>query len=145
VITRPAMTLPVVGEPDGNIARVQPGEWSKKWERRLEAISAKGDPLDTIKKMVRWEDCRADIEAGTETKPEERKSNARRKPYDTILKFKIVVLLQSLHNLSANTSPGPIRTAILRRIIGAALSIVALAANRARNSRSSWPLACRSS
>jgi hypothetical protein len=35
----------------------------------------------------------------TETKPEERKSNAGRKPYDTILKFKIVVL-QSLHNLS---------------------------------------------
>jgi IS5 family transposase len=35
----------------------------------------------------------------TETKPEERKSNAGRKPYETILKFKIVVL-QSLHNLS---------------------------------------------
>ena len=68
-------------------------------ERRLEAISAKGDPLETIKRMVRWEDFRADIEAVTETKPEERKSNAGRKPYDTILKFKIVVL-QSLHNLS---------------------------------------------
>jgi transposase, IS5 family len=68
-------------------------------ERRLEAISAKGDPLETIKKIVRWEDFRADIEAVTETKPEERKSNAGRKPYDTILKFKIVVL-QSLHNLS---------------------------------------------
>ena len=68
-------------------------------ERRLEAITAKGDPLETIKKMVRWEDFRADIEAVTETKPEERQSNAGRKPYDTILKFKIVVL-QSLHNLS---------------------------------------------
>ena len=68
-------------------------------ERRLEAISAKGDPLETIKKVVPWEDFRADIEAVTETKPEERKSNAGRKPYDAILKFKIVVL-QSLHNLS---------------------------------------------
>src|SRR5260370_7438925 len=68
-------------------------------ERRLEAISAKGDPLETIKKMVRWDDFRADIEAVTEAKPEERQSNAGRKPYDTILKFKIV-LLQSLHNLS---------------------------------------------
>ena len=68
-------------------------------ERRLEAISAKGDPLETIERIVRWEDFRADIEAVTETKPEERKSNAGRKPYDTILKFKIVVL-QSLHNLS---------------------------------------------
>jgi transposase, IS5 family len=68
-------------------------------ERRLEAISAKGDPLETMRKMVRWEDFRADIEAVTETKAEERKSNAGRKPYDTILKFKILVL-QSLHNLS---------------------------------------------
>src|SRR5262249_16927638 len=68
-------------------------------ERRLEAISAKGDPLETIKKIVPWEAFRADIEAVSETKPEECKSNAGRKPYDTILKFKIVVL-QSLHNLS---------------------------------------------
>src|SRR5260370_323799 len=84
------------------------GRWSERVvgqkgffdvERRLEAISAKGDPLETIRKMVRWEDFRADIEAVTETRPEERQSNAGRKPYDTILKFKIVVL-QSLHNLS---------------------------------------------
>src|SRR5260221_3745055 len=77
-------------------------------ERRLEAISGKGDPLETIKKLVRWEDFRADIEAVTETKPEERKSNAGRKPYDTILKFKIVVL-QSLHNLSDEQSEYLIR------------------------------------
>src|SRR5881398_273898 len=68
-------------------------------ERRLDAISALGDPLETIKKIVPWEDFRADIEAVTETKAEESNSNAGRKPYDTILKFKIVVL-QSLHNLS---------------------------------------------
>jgi len=68
-------------------------------ERRLEAISAKGDPLETIKTTVPWEDFRADIEAVTGTSAEERKSNAGRKPYDAILKFKIVVL-QSLYNLS---------------------------------------------
>ena len=68
-------------------------------ERRLDALSAKGDPLETIKTTVPWEAFRADIEAVTETKPEERKSNAGRKPYDAILKFKIVVL-QSLYNLS---------------------------------------------
>jgi IS5 family transposase len=77
-------------------------------ERRLEAISAKGDPLETIKKTVRWEDFRADIEAVTETKAEERKSNAGCKPYDAILKFKIVVL-QSLHNLSDEQSEYLIR------------------------------------
>jgi hypothetical protein len=32
-------------------------------ERRLEAISALGDPLETIKKIVPWEDFRTDIEA----------------------------------------------------------------------------------
>jgi transposase, IS5 family len=68
-------------------------------ERRLEAISAKGDPLEAIKKIVRWEDFRSDIEAVTDTKPEERKSSAGRRPYDAILKFKVLVL-QSLHNLS---------------------------------------------
>src|SRR5437588_9950287 len=78
-------------------------------ERRLEAISANGDPLETIKKVVRWEDFRADIEAVTETRPEERQSNAGRKPYDTILKFKIVVL-QSLHvRLEAARFPGAFR------------------------------------
>src|SRR6266849_2496167 len=68
-------------------------------ERRLYGLSAKGDPLETIKTTVPWEAFRADIEAVTETKPEEKKSNAGRKPYDAILKFKIVVL-QSLYNLS---------------------------------------------
>src|SRR5262249_61552989 len=68
-------------------------------ERRLEAISAKGDPLETIKKIVRREDFRADIESVTATKREERKSNAGSKPYDPSLKFKIVVL-RSLPNLS---------------------------------------------
>ena len=68
-------------------------------DRRLEAISAKGDPLETINAAVRWEDFRGTIEAVTETRPEERKSNAGRKSYDTILKFKMVVL-QALYNLS---------------------------------------------
>jgi transposase len=80
-------------------------------ERRLEAISALGDPLETIKKIVPWEDFRTDIEAVTETKPEQRKSNAGRKPYDTILKFKILVL-QSLHNLSDDRTEYLIRDRI---------------------------------
>ena len=66
----------------------QPGFFDP--DRRLEAISAKGDALETIKAAVPWEDFRADIEAATE--PEERKSNAGRKPYDAILKFKVLVL-----------------------------------------------------
>jgi IS5 family transposase len=68
-------------------------------DRRLEAISAKGDPLVTINAAVPWEEFRGPIEAVTETKPEKRKSNAGRPGYDTILKFKMVVL-QALYNLS---------------------------------------------
>jgi IS5 family transposase len=68
-------------------------------ERRLDVLSAKGDPLETIKTTVPWEVFRADIEAVTVKKAEERKSSAGRKPYDAILKFKILVL-QSLYNLS---------------------------------------------
>src|SRR5437763_14953310 len=64
-----------------------------------------------MKKIVPWEDFRTDIEAVTETKPEERKSNAGRKPYDTILKFKIMVL-QSLHNLSDDRTEYLIRDRI---------------------------------
>jgi transposase, IS5 family len=67
--------------------------------KRLEAISAKGDPLELIKVTVAWESFRAEIEAVTRPKPEERKSSAGRKPYDAILMFKILVL-QTLHNLA---------------------------------------------
>jgi IS5 family transposase len=68
-------------------------------DKRLEAISAKGDPLELIKATVPWESFRAEIEAVTRPKPEERKSAAGRKRYDAILMFKILVL-QSLHNLA---------------------------------------------
>src|SRR5436305_13636928 len=93
------------------------GRWSERVmgqkgffdvERRLVAISALGDPLETIKKIVPWEDFRTDIDAVTETKPDERKSNAGRKPYDTMPKFKIMVL-QSLHDPSDALAGYPMR------------------------------------
>lgn len=68
-------------------------------DRRLEAISAKGDPLETIKAAVPWEAFRAPIEAVTDTKPGDKKSNAGRPGYDTLLKFRMVVLA-ALYNLS---------------------------------------------
>ncbi len=37
-------------------------------ERRLDALSCKGHPLETIKTTMTWEDFRTDIEAVTETK-----------------------------------------------------------------------------
>jgi hypothetical protein len=46
-------------------------------ERRLEAISALGDPLETIKKIVPWEDFHTDIEAVTD---ETRGAQEQRRP-----------------------------------------------------------------
>ena len=68
-------------------------------DRRLEAISAKGDPLETIDAHVPWEEFRASIDAVTATARDERKSAAGRPGYDTVLKFKMVVLA-ALYNLS---------------------------------------------
>ena len=48
-------------------------------DKRLAALSAKGDPLQAIDKLVPWESFRADIEAVVLTPTAKRKSNAGRK------------------------------------------------------------------
>ena len=68
-------------------------------ERRLADLSAKGDPLEAIDRLVPWESFRADIEAVVLTPDETRKSNSGRKPVDAIVMFRMLVL-QALHNLS---------------------------------------------
>src|SRR6266699_1327273 len=68
-------------------------------ERRLAALSAKGDPLEAIDRLVPWESFRADIEAVVLTPDEMKKSSAGRKPVDAIVMFRMLVL-QALHNLS---------------------------------------------
>jgi IS5 family transposase len=68
-------------------------------DRRLAALSAKGDPLVGISALVPWEAFRADIEAVAVTPDESRKSPAGRKPIDVLVLFRMLVL-QSLYNLS---------------------------------------------
>ena len=68
-------------------------------DRRLEAISAKGDPLEVINATVPFESFRPELEAVVRLAPEDRKSKAGRKPYDAILMLKILVL-QTLYNLA---------------------------------------------
>lgn len=68
-------------------------------DRRLSMLSAKGDPLETIDAVVPWEDYRSPIEAVVLTPEEQRKSTAGRKPTDSIVLYKMLVL-QSLYNLS---------------------------------------------
>ena len=68
-------------------------------ERRLAALSEKGDPLQAIAALVPWESFRADIEAVVVTPEEAKKSTAGRRPFDAIVMFRMLVL-QSLYNLS---------------------------------------------
>ncbi|HUJ46087.1 MAG TPA: IS5 family transposase [Rhizomicrobium sp.] len=88
-------------------------------EKRLAALSAKGDPLEAIDRLVPWESFRADIEAAVLTPEDDKKSSAGRKPIDAIVLFRMLVL-QALHNLSDEQAEFQVRdrlsfTRFLRR------------------------------
>ena len=68
-------------------------------DKRLETLSAKGDPLEAIDRLVPWESFRAETEAVVLTPDELKKSSAGRKPFDAMLMFRMLVL-QALNNLS---------------------------------------------
>jgi hypothetical protein len=68
-------------------------------DKRLAAISAKGDPLEMIDRVVPFERFRAEIEPVVLTPEEDKKSSAGRKLIDVIVMFRMLVL-QSLYNLS---------------------------------------------
>ena len=68
-------------------------------DKRLAALSAKGDPLEAIEGLVPWQSFRAEIEAVVLTPEAARKSTASRKPIDAIVMLRMLVL-QSLYNLS---------------------------------------------
>jgi hypothetical protein len=66
-------------------------------DRRLAALSEKGDPLEAIASLVPWESFRADIEAVVLTPEEAKKSKAGRRRLDALVLFRMVVL-QALYN-----------------------------------------------
>ena len=68
-------------------------------DKRLAAISAKGDPLEMIDRVVPFESFRAEIEAAVLAPADEKRSNAGRKRIDVIVMFRMLVL-QSLYNFS---------------------------------------------
>src|SRR6185312_13903179 len=80
-------------------------------DRRLAALSEKGDPLEAIAALVPWESFRAEIEAVVLTPDEAKKSKAGRKPFDAIMMFRMLVL-QSLYNLSERARLGGRRAVI---------------------------------
>jgi IS5 family transposase len=79
-------------------------------ENRLAQLEKLGDPLPRLESIVDWNDFKPLLKKVHQKK---RKSNAGRKPYDTILMFKMLVL-QSLYNLS----DGNVKLIIRNRIFG---------------------------
>src|SRR5258705_4201848 len=68
-------------------------------DKRLQALSARGDPLEAIDRLVPLESFRAEIEAVVVTPDELKKSSAGPKPIGFILMFTMLVL-QVLNNPS---------------------------------------------
>ena len=66
---------------------------------RYAGLDAKNDPLVKIDEVVPWEDFRPRLEAAWRKPAEDRKSPAGRKPWDTLVMFKAIVLC-ALYNLS---------------------------------------------
>src|SRR6266513_3165988 len=64
------------------------------------SLSAKGDLLEAIDRLVPWESFRAEIEAVVLTPDELKKSSPGWKPFDAILMFRMMLVLQALNNLS---------------------------------------------
>jgi IS5 family transposase len=65
-------------------------------ENRLAELSAMGDPLETIDRVIKWKTFRPVL---AKSFRKERRSNAGRPPYDYVLMFKILVL-QTMYGLS---------------------------------------------
>ena len=73
-------------------------------DKRLQALSARGDPLEAIDHLVPWESFRAEIEAVVLTPDELKKSSAGRKPFDAILMFRMLVLHYAVTDAAVHDS-----------------------------------------
>jgi len=82
---------------------MQPGFFDQ--ENRLAQLEKLGDPLPRLDSIVDWNDFKPLLKKIHQKK---RKSKAGRKPYDTILMFKMLVL-QSLYNLSDDQAEFQVR------------------------------------
>ena len=86
-------------------------------EYRLEQLSKCVDPLVKLKEIVPWTSFRSEL---SKIHDKERKSRAGRKPYDTDLMFKILIL-QSLYNLSDEAMEYQVRTLSFMRFLNLAI------------------------
>ena len=108
-------------------------------DKRLEALSARGDPLEAIDHLVPWESFRAEIEVVVLTPDELKKSSAGRKPFDAILMFRMLVL-QALNNLSDEQVEYQVRDRLsFSRFWGSRSRTASRTPRRCGCSARSWP------
>ena len=88
-------------------------------DKRLEALSARGDPLEAIDHLVPWESFRAEIEAVVLTPDELKKSSAGRKPFDAILMFRMLVLQAAQQSVGRAGGISGARPAVVLALSGA--------------------------
>lgn len=69
---------------------------STPWQARLDKLNQQKDSLKRLNEIVPWEQFRPILERRRDKTP---KSKAGRKPYDSVLMFKCLIL-QQLHNIS---------------------------------------------
>ena len=88
------------------------------WHERFDQLSDGGDPLVKLNAIIDWKQFAADLK---KLRDKDRKSNAGRKPFDSILMFKILIL-QSLYNLSDDQTEFQIRDRLsFMRFLGLSL------------------------
>jgi IS5 family transposase len=88
------------------------------WQLRFKQLDNGGDPLPKIQKVVNWELFRPLLEV---VRDKEHKSNVGRKPFETVLMFKVLIL-QSLYNLSDEQTEFQIRDRLsFMRFLGLSL------------------------
>ncbi len=89
------------------------------WHERFDQLNDGGDPLVKLNELMDWSLFAKSLKT---LRSEERKSNAGRKPYDSTLMFKILVL-QSLYNLSDDQTEFQIRDRLsFMRFLGLSLN-----------------------
>jgi hypothetical protein len=83
---------------------------------RYASLDAKQDPLVEIDAVVPWEEFRATLERVWRKPEAQRKSRAGRKPMDTVLMFKTLVL-SALYNLSDDQIEYQVRDRLSARTV----------------------------
>ena len=104
-------------------------------DERLKALSAAGDPLERLAKVVDFEVFRGELEAALSRSD---RAKGGRPPYDLVLMFKILVL-QTLYTLSDDQTEYQLKDRLsFMRFVGWRCTIPSRTPRRSGSIASSW-------